>query len=59
MGEIINQKLEEKLKQNQNKTNPIIEVTNETTLHAARRLVEDEGYKKAVCLNFASVKLQL
>jgi uncharacterized protein (TIGR02452 family) len=29
-------------------------VTNETTLHAARRLIEIEGAGKILCLNFAS-----
>lgn len=33
----------------------IIEVANETTLAGAKRLL-DQGYKKVVCLNFASAK---
>lgn len=36
--------------------NPKIEVTEETTLGAAKRLVVSEGIKDAVCLNFASAK---
>lgn len=31
-------------------------VSNETTLHAASRLVNDEGIEKVLCLNFASAK---
>ncbi len=33
-----------------------IEVSGETTLQAAQRLVEQEGIKHTVCLNFASAK---
>jgi TIGR02452 family protein len=33
-----------------------IEITDETTISAARRLVADEGFDEAVCLNFASAK---
>ncbi len=33
-----------------------IEITDETTICAARRLVADEGFDKVVCLNFASAK---
>lgn len=33
-----------------------IEVSGETTLEAAQRLVEQEGIKHTVCLNFASAK---
>ena len=32
------------------------EINNETTLNAASRLVNQEGYKKVLCLNFASAK---
>jgi uncharacterized protein (TIGR02452 family) len=32
------------------------EVTNETTLSAARRLVRERGYTRTLCLNFASAK---
>lgn len=35
---------------------PNIEITDETTISAARRLVVDEGFEEAVCLNFASAK---
>lgn len=34
----------------------VIEVSGETTLQAAQRLVEQEGMKHTVCLNFASAK---
>ncbi len=40
-------------------TTPIktsFEVTNETTLHAASRLVNQQGIEKVLCLNFASGK---
>lgn len=33
-----------------------IEITDETTISAARRLVADEGFDEVVCLNFASAK---
>lgn len=33
-----------------------IEVTDETTISAAKRLIVDEGINEAVCLNFASAK---
>ncbi len=32
------------------------EVRNETTLHAASRLVNEEGIERVLCLNFASAK---
>ncbi len=35
---------------------PCIEVTNESTLAAAQRLVAQEGIAETVCLNFASAK---
>lgn len=35
---------------------PIIEVTDESTLAAAQRLVRVEGVEETVCLNFASAK---
>jgi len=35
---------------------PNIEITDETTISAAKRLVVDEGFDEAVCLNFASAK---
>lgn len=35
---------------------PNIEITDETTISAARRLVVDEGVSETVCLNFASAK---
>ncbi len=38
------------------KTPPVIEVTNETTLGAARRMVEQEHRQNVACLNFASAK---
>jgi uncharacterized protein (TIGR02452 family) len=38
------------------KEQPILEVTNETTFGAARRLVEQEGWQDVACLNFASAK---
>lgn len=36
---------------------PQIEVTKETTISAARRLVEEEGRKDVVCLNFAAARI--
>ena len=33
-----------------------VEVTNETTLHAARRLIVEEHEERVLCLNFASAK---
>lgn len=35
---------------------PNVEITDETTISAARRLVVDERFYEAVCLNFASAK---
>ncbi len=35
---------------------PNIEITGETTISAARRLIVNEGVNDAVCLNFASAK---
>ncbi len=35
---------------------PTIEITDETTISAARRLIIDEGINETVCLNFASAK---
>jgi uncharacterized protein (TIGR02452 family) len=46
-----------KKKQVQNNQNQIqFEVTNETTLYAASRLVNQQGFDKVLCLNFASAK---
>lgn len=33
-----------------------VEITDETTISAAKRLVADEGFDEVVCLNFASAK---
>lgn len=46
----------EKIRNKKERGNPIIEITDETTISAARRLVVDEGFDEAVCLNFASAK---
>lgn len=35
---------------------PFIEITSETTLSAAKRLVVDENIRETVCLNFASAR---
>lgn len=40
----------------QSSTQTVIEVTTETTLEAARRLVEGEELGRVTCLNFASAK---
>jgi uncharacterized protein (TIGR02452 family) len=45
-----------KISNKKERGNSIIEITDETTISAARRLVVSEGYYKAVCLNFASAK---
>ncbi len=34
----------------------IFEVNNETSLNAAKRLIQEEGYKDVLCLNFASAR---
>lgn len=39
-----------------NKNQIQFEITNETTLSAASRLVNQEGFAKVLCLNFASAK---
>ncbi|NES80135.1 MAG: TIGR02452 family protein [Moorea sp. SIO2B7] len=44
------------LKENNLKNQPIFEVTHETTLEAAKRIVIDEGQNNVLCLNFASAK---
>jgi len=46
----------EKIKNEKEPKKPIIEITDETTISAARRLVVDEGFNDVVCLNFASAK---
>ncbi|WP_010245052.1 TIGR02452 family protein [Acetivibrio cellulolyticus] len=46
----------EKIRNEKESKKPIVEITDETTISAARRLVVDEGFDKAVCLNFASAK---
>lgn len=43
----------EKIKNEKEAKKPIIEITDETTIGAARRLVIDEGISETVCLNFA------
>jgi len=44
----------EQVKENQNQIQ--FEINNETTLNAASRLVNQEGFDKVLCLNFASAK---
>ncbi|MBV6621838.1 MAG: TIGR02452 family protein [Rivularia sp. (in: Bacteria)] len=47
------------LRKKQNKENRTLaqfEINNETTLNAASRLVNQEGFAKVLCLNFASAK---
>ncbi|ULL19623.1 TIGR02452 family protein [Paenibacillus sp. H1-7] len=46
----------ERIRQTQDDALPPLEVTNESTLHAAERLVVREGWEQTVCLNFASAK---
>ena len=46
----------EKIKNEKEAKKPNIEITDETTISAARRLVVDEGVSETVCLNFASAK---
>lgn len=46
-------KIDDKVKRYKNTT---IEITSETTLEAAKRLIVKEGLKDTVCLNFASAK---
>ncbi|MCJ8282517.1 MAG: TIGR02452 family protein, partial [Rivularia sp. ALOHA_DT_140] len=41
---------------NQNQYQIQFEINNETTLNAANRLINQEGYDKVLCLNFASAK---
>lgn len=46
----------EQVKENQNQNQIQFEINNETTLYAASRLVNQEGFDKVLCLNFASAK---
>ena len=55
MLEKIDDKVNEVLNNGENEKTKV-EVNNETTLKAARRLIEEESYDKVVCLNFASAK---
>ena len=54
ISQVFSQLEKKQLRETQNKIQ--IEVNNETTLYAARRLVNQQGYKKVLCLNFASAK---
>ncbi|MGC5328307.1 TIGR02452 family protein [Brevibacillus sp. SYSU BS000544] len=50
-------RLEDLSKKRQSQSNePFIEITSESTLGAAKRLVVDENIRETVCLNFASAK---
>lgn len=51
----LSQKLAERLKTSPD-WNTQLEVHNETTLNAAQRLVQEEGFSKVLALNFASAK---
>ena len=46
----------EKIRNEKEAKKPKIEITDETTISAARRLVVEEGISATVCLNFASAK---
>jgi uncharacterized protein (TIGR02452 family) len=46
----------EKIRNEKELKKPKVEITDETTISAARRLVVDEGLVNTVCLNFASAK---
>lgn len=50
----LEEKLQEVLSETGQKPKSVIEVTDETTLAAARRLVQQESFPKVACLNFAS-----
>lgn len=45
-----------KIRRERETKKPDIEVTDETTISAAKRLIVEEGINEAVCLNFASAK---
>ena len=51
---IFSQLKKKQVRENQNQIQ--FEITNETTLSAASRLVNQEGFAKVLCLNFASAK---
>lgn len=51
----LNEKIAERIR-NHPPHEAVIEVSGEATLEAAQRLVEQEGIKRTVCLNFASAK---
>lgn len=46
----------ERIRNEKEAKKPNIDITDETTISAARRLVVDEGFDEVVCLNFASAK---
>ncbi len=53
---IIKERVNEILSKNNFNYKTKIEVTNETTLNAGKRLIIDEKYQNTACLNFASAK---
>jgi len=54
LSRVFSQLNEKQVEENKNKIQ--IEINNETTLNAASRLVNQEGFDKVLCLNFASAK---
>lgn len=53
-SQVFSQLKKKQIKENQNQIQ--IEINNETTLNAANRLVNQEGFENVLCLNFASAK---
>ena len=53
-SQVFSQLRKKQLRENPNSIQ--FEINNETTLHAASRLVNQEGFDKILCLNFASAK---
>lgn len=55
-SQVFSQLRKKQVKENQNQVEIKFEINNETTLNAANRLVNQEGFDKVLCLNFASAK---
>jgi uncharacterized protein (TIGR02452 family) len=55
-SKVFSQLRKKQVKENQNQVEIKFEINNETTLNAANRLVNQQGFDKVLCLNFASAK---
>ncbi|MGB6301276.1 MAG: TIGR02452 family protein [Rivularia sp. (in: cyanobacteria)] len=55
-SKVFSQLRKKQVKENQNQVEIKFEINNETTLNAANRLVNQQGFDKILCLNFASAK---